>query len=363
MKSTFAFIVHSRDRSDLPRKFPLLKFFPNFIFDFLTLNLSPFVVSKITGVTTITGNEVSGMVIGVPMTARQLIENRDVALKRIVQAVNLAKSKGVSFVGLGAMTASLSKGGKDIIDLVPGVIVTTGRTYTIKNIVSYIDFCIAKFNLPKESVRIGIVGAAGGIGSGTAIFLAQKGYKHFLLIDLERKLQNLQKHIENIESHNHGGSVFISHQVSSISGCDIVVTATSAPEVLVKSEDVLSGTIIINDAQPSDVSPEIIKNREDILVIEGGVLHTSNINCHFNFGLNHKTDIFSCLAETVLLAYREHDNHYSIGDFDSKFIKILENDADLLGFTTSCPQNNQGLISDDRFEQFSKYIISRYNKI
>ncbi len=359
-KPTFAFIVHSRNRSDLPRKFPILKLLPNSIFDWITLNAPPFVVSKITGLINNKGEVVEGLVIGITMTAHQLLEHKELASKRVVQASQYAKSKGARFIGLGAMTASLARGGKDVIENVSDVYVTTGRTYTTKNISEYIDYCVEKFGLAKNKIKIGIIGAAGGIGSGTAIILARKNYKNFVLIDLERKLDNLKKKIEVIERHASDLSITISHQISEVSECEIIIAATSAPEVVLKSEDVAPGTIIINDAQPSDVSPEILKTRKDILVIEGGVLTTPNINCHFNMGLAKKSDVFSCLAETLLLTYRDSKNHYSIDDFDPNLYKELEEDGIKIGFKISDLQNELGYISKQQLEEFAKIIQSRH---
>lgn len=354
----FVFLVHSRDRTDLPRKFPILKYLPNSIFDWLTMSLPPLVVSKVTGLASKTGKPLMGVVIGIPMTARQLLEHRNKALKRILQSVNLAKKKGAKYIALGAMTASLSKGGKDIIERIKDVYVTTGRTYTVKNITEYIEDLIKRFSIDRGAVRIGIVGAAGGIGSGVAMSLAKKGYKRLFLIDLERKLIHLKRHIGVLEKDAAGLNIEISHKVSTIVNCDIIVAATSSPEIVIESYDVSPGTIIINDAQPSDVSPEIIKNRNDVLVIEGGVLRTRDINCHFDFGLAHRNDIFSCLAEALILARMGEEGHQSLEGFDQKLYEIFQREAEGLGFSLSA-QNTTGIIDNTRFQEFSKILEAK----
>ncbi len=355
----FAFLVHSRNSNDLSRKFKWVKYLPTFLLDFLTLTLSPIEVSKITGLIGKDDKPIKGVVIGIPMTAKQLIENRTLALKKIIKAVNLAKSKGANFIGLGAMTASLSRGGNDVIETIPDVTITTGRTYTINNIVKYIEYCVNKFNLDSTSVRVGIVGAAGGIGSGVAIALAKSKFRHFVLIDLERKLENLKKTIVILEKDMKDLTIEISHKVSSIKNCNIIIAATSAPEVVITSKDVNPGTIIINDAQPSDISPEIVSSRPDVLVIEGGVVKTNNIDCHINFGLHNKTDIFSCLAETLLLAFEDSKEHYSINGYSYDFMSQLKKDGDKLGFSISPLQNDRGLISEKQIEEFGRIIQQR----
>ena len=191
-KIDFAFIVHARNRNDLIKRYPLLRFIPNYFFDFLILHKHPFIVSKIDGLSDKFGKPKTGVVIGISMTAHQLIENRKLASKRVIQASRLAKKYGAKYIGLGAMTSSLTFGGKDVIDNVDDIYITTGRTYTIKNISDYVDYCVKLFNLNKNTIKIGVVGAAGGIGFGVSIILAKKGYKKFTLIDLERKLDNLK---------------------------------------------------------------------------------------------------------------------------------------------------------------------------
>lgn len=358
-KIDFAFIVHSRGRSDLKRRYPVLKFVPNIIFDLISKNLKPINVSFITGLQNNEGQESLGAVIGIPMTARQLMENRDLALRRILQAVKKAKSKGAKYVGLGAMTASLSKGGRDVIQHVPGVFVTTGRTFTIINIVDYVLSMTKLFELSKENSIIGIVGAAGGIGSGTATVLAHHGFKNFILIDLERKLESIKNTIKIIET-RHGNScqLEISHKISEVSRCNIIIAATSAPEAVIRSEDVNPGTIIINDAQPSDISPEIVRNRKDVIVIEGGALSTDKINCHLNMGLVSKNDIFSCLAETLILTYLKFPGHYSMDHVELHSLDKFKEVAKKLNFHTNKPQNDLGYLNFDqeKIEEFKKFI-------
>jgi predicted amino acid dehydrogenase len=154
-------------------------------------------------------------------------------------------------------------------------------------------------------------------------------------------------------------TIEISHQVSSIGNCHIIVAATSAPEVVITSKDVSPGSIIINDAQPSDISPDIITDRKDVIVIEGGVLNTPNIDCNFNLGLANKTDIFSCLAETVLLTYGNQKGHYSTDSFDANFYAELKKHSEILNFKIGHPQNTGGYIEMNHLQEFAKIIARR----
>jgi predicted amino acid dehydrogenase len=86
-----------------------------------------------------------------------------------------------------------------------------------------------------------------------------------------------------------------------------------------------------------------LRNGKDVIVVEGGVLHTNSINCHFNFGLRHKNDIFSCLAEVLLLVYQKNSGHKSIKEMDLNLLEEFEVSAGELGFRI-CPQNILGEI-------------------
>ncbi len=183
--------------------------------------------------------------------------------------------------------------------------------------------------------------------------LAKCNLKNFVLIDLERKLSHVSNRILSLEKQANDLNIIPGHSLSLLSDCKIIVAATNSPEIVIKSEDVNSGTIIINDAQPSDIDPHIVKDRKDVLVIEGGVLHTPNIDCHFNMGLKHKTDIYSCLAEVILLSSLQSKGHYSIDEFDEHLYNKLSTTAKSLGFKI-CMQNDLELISNERFNVFRR---------
>ncbi|MDP3902066.1 MAG: hypothetical protein Q8Q21_00575, partial [bacterium] len=68
-KNYFAFLVHPRDVSDVYRKYPFFKFFPNFFVLWFFRHFWPVVLSEIEGVKTIKdGKKVRGFVITVPLT-------------------------------------------------------------------------------------------------------------------------------------------------------------------------------------------------------------------------------------------------------------------------------------------------------
>jgi fatty aldehyde-generating acyl-ACP reductase len=116
------FLVHPRTTADVIRKYPVFRFLPKWLFNRITYMMPPIKVSKITGLVDTTGQPVQGYVLGIIMSPEQMTENRAQALKKIIQATQKAKNMGVGILGLGAMTASFSKGGLDVIEKIPGTL-------------------------------------------------------------------------------------------------------------------------------------------------------------------------------------------------------------------------------------------------
>jgi fatty aldehyde-generating acyl-ACP reductase len=355
----YAFLVHSRDTSDIIRKFKFLKHFPKYLIEFFTMYSWPITVSSITGLISYKTNKpINGWVIGIPMTARQMIENRSLALKKIIQATKLAKKKGAKIIGLGALTSSLSKGGLDLVDKVD-INITTGHAYTAYTVTANLFKLAESWHINKFKVVIAIVGAAGSIGSTSAKLIARAGFMNLILIDLERKHHHFEPLIQEIMALNNNISIQITHKVTDIKSADFIVTATNAPEALIKPDDLKSGAVIIDDAQPSDVSQEVL-SREDVLVIEAGVINTPNINNNFNFGLKSKNDNFCCLGEVLILSSQEWNEHYVL---NRPTLDLVDEIAELgkhLNFKLADFQNFKESISIEKMTKIKAIVENQY---
>lgn len=350
----FAFLVHPRDLKDVYKKYPLLQFFPERMVNYFLLKFWPPVyVAKITGLKSKKENiDIEGCVISIPITAKQMIENRQAALEKIIAAVKFAKKKGIKIIGLGGMISSLSKGGLDLLDKTD-INITTGHAYTAYNVTKNLFKLSELFGFNKKEVKIAIVGAAGSIGSTSALILAREGYQNFVLIDLERKHHFFKTLTVEMKKLNSGCNIELSHKINDTIKADFVITATNAPEALVKSEDLKIGAIVIDDAQPSDISEDVF-DRKDVLVVSAGVVHTPNIETHFDFGLADNFDNFCCLAELLILSAHKWDNHYVINRATIKDVDEIGEWGDGLGFTLGHFQNPKGLLREEDLFAFQK---------
>ena len=76
----------------------------------------PVTVAEVKGLKSLNNGEIiPGYIISVPLTPRQMMKNRHLVKKRILQAVKLAEKKGATIVGLGGLTASLTAEGTYIV--------------------------------------------------------------------------------------------------------------------------------------------------------------------------------------------------------------------------------------------------------
>jgi predicted amino acid dehydrogenase len=352
----FAFLVHPRDLSDVFKKYPLLNILPNRLVEYFLIKFWPPVfVAKITGLKSKKeGIAIDGCVISIPMTARQMVENRELASRKILKAAIYAKKLGAEIIGLGALTSSFSKGGLDLIDNVD-VHITTGHAYTAYNVTKNVFELCNILELDKRKITVAIVGAAGSIGSTSARILARAGYRNLLLIDLERKHHFFKELASDLLKSNPAINVEFSHQVRDVIKADIIITATNAPEALVKLEDLKMGAIIVDDAQPSDISKEVF-DCDDVLVVSAGVVHTSGVETHFNFGLVDKYDNFCCLAELLILAAHKWDNHYVINRATLESVDEISAWGSDIGFKLGKFQGPKGLISSERINKVKMLI-------
>ena len=355
----YAFLVHPRNDADMERRFPFLKAAPQWTRTVIQYFFWPVTVSSITGLQNIeTKESISGYVISIPMTASMMLRHRKRAKKQVRRAVRLARNKGAKIVGLGALTSSLTRGGMDLVDI-PGIGITTGHAYTGHTVSqALLTHLKALGNPHKKGATLAVVGAAGSIGSISAELLANSGARSLLLVDIPRKLEKVSELATRIAASHEEVAIEVTSDLELLRTCIGVVTATNAPEALIRGDHICDGTIIVDDAQPSDISPELY-TRENVLVLEAGAVHTPGITTNFNMGLADRYDNFCCLAEVLILAANKHTHNFIINRATLDDIAHIAEKGRELGFTLARPQNEKGAISSDYVEHVYAKVENR----
>ena len=77
---------------------------------------------------------------------------------------------------------------------------------------------------------------------------------------------------------------------------DIIITVTSAIDTVIEPEDLKTGAVVCDVARPRDVSRRVAEVRDDVLVIEGGVVEVpGDVDFNLNFGFPPKTAYARCV--------------------------------------------------------------------
>ncbi len=85
----YCFLIHSRDYTDLYRRFPLLRYVPYSLLKFIGRNMCPVRAGYIHGLE-YNGKKRRGIFIGSPMDAKDMIDNRELASHKIIRAARFA---------------------------------------------------------------------------------------------------------------------------------------------------------------------------------------------------------------------------------------------------------------------------------
>ncbi|MBP9759874.1 MAG: hypothetical protein KBD24_00710 [Candidatus Pacebacteria bacterium] len=344
----YAFLVHPRDVADVHAKYPFLRHVGEGATLWLMKHFWPVRVAPIHGLLSNKGEELHGWVLACPYTATQLMEDRELARRAILATARLARKFGAKVIGLGALTASLSRGGLDVSEHIKDVTVVTGRFYTVVNICGLVHKSVEALGLDSSKVRVAVVGVAGSIGAGVAQLLVRQGICHIQIIDIVDKFDEVKRVQGYIKDINPQVDVQVYSKLMTPLQADIVVTATNRPDALIERKHLLPGTVVVDDAQPSDVADELFED-PSYLILEGGVVHAPSMYIPFALGLQQKGDIFSCLGELLLIMQGDISIASPLGrelHLNFQLVDALTNAAHAMQFTPGDFQNQYKLYNE-----------------
>ncbi len=113
---------------------------------------------------------------------------------------------------------------------------------------------------------------------------------------------------------------------------DLVVTATSATESIIRPESLRSGAVVLDLSRPANVSREVALARPDVLVIDGGIIEVPGRPDLGRFGLKPGL-AYACMAETMMLALDGHLENTSLGtDLKAESLCRMRDSARRHGF-------------------------------
>ncbi|MEN0127895.1 MAG: hypothetical protein AAGC49_00535 [Brevundimonas sp.] len=302
--STFAFLVHPRaDVSrDLARVWPPLRAVPSGVLEWglRRLPVPPLALGTVTRRDT--GSDVAGWVVVVPVGARQMLtEDRRWVLGKIERAVDLAQDLGAQVVGLGALTAPMSGGGRLLRER-PGLTVTNGNAFTAALTRDGMHRLLAGRDRP----HVAVLGATGSVGSCVVRMLADDLRSGDLelgaLTLVARRRHRLAGLAEDVRAARPGLAVHEADQIEAVRDADLVVVLTSSADALLRAEHLKPGAVVLDDTQPRNTDPDLATQRPDVLVVDGGLADVRGLDVRADIGLP-RGYAYACLCETMLMAF------------------------------------------------------------
>ncbi|MTI85924.1 MAG: shikimate dehydrogenase [Firmicutes bacterium] len=326
---SFAFIIHPLNVDDVARKFGFVKHMPDSVVERLLRMLPPFKVSEITGVAS-QYNSVQGWFVSCPLTARQMIDMpQDYVIQKIVQTGKLAEKYGAKVLGLGAFTSVVGDAGVSVEKQL-NIPVTTGNSYTVATAIQGTRKAAKMMGHDLNKAKVVVLGATGSIGKVCARLLA-KEVKNLTLVARDRsRLEQLAATI----MYESGLAVSISSDVKrTLSSAHVVVAVTSAVDSIIGPHDLMPGAVVCDVSRPRNVSKQVFEQRNDVLVIEGGIVKVpGQVKFNFNFGFPPGM-AYACMSETMVLALERRYESYTLGrDLSLKQVQDIAGLAEKHGF-------------------------------
>jgi predicted amino acid dehydrogenase len=228
--------------------------------------------------------------------------------RKIIQTGHMAEKLGAQMLGLGAFTSVVGDAGITIAKELD-IPVTTGDAYTVSIAMDAIRAAAKEMDIPLHNATAAVVGASGAIGRVCAELLAGEVGR---LLLIARDLAKLEELCDHIRPHARAELV-ISTKMHTLSEAQLILTVTSALHDVIDPGDLQAGSVVCDVARPRDVSAMVARARNDILVIDGGMVDVpGSVDFHFNFGFP-PGKAYACMAETMVLALEGRFEDYTVG--------------------------------------------------
>lgn len=265
-----------------------------------------------------------GYVIALNLLPKQVMESpKEIIRKKILEAALFTQNElGVELIQLGALTTSVTNGGKWLVDQEEYTgYVTHGDSYTAAVTSQAVLKAPGLFDKDSNELNLAIVGAYGIIGEAVSKILVPH-FKHTMLIGRRKeKLEELKSKLK--------GSFKTTVDLRT-KDSDVIVTATSHPAALLKQDHLKKNAIVVDVSQPPNLTYDVCKKRTDVMRIDGGFV---------DFPYDYPIPIpgmprgknFACIAEVIMQAMENERNNH-VGTIDMTHLQKTEKWAEKYGY-------------------------------
>ncbi|MFM8427770.1 MAG: polysaccharide biosynthesis protein, partial [Chloroflexota bacterium] len=253
---------------------------------------------------------------------------------------------GANILGLGAFTSVVGDAGVTIAKGLD-IPVTTGDSYTVMMAVQAIREAAKVMDIKMSDATVAVVGATGSIGRVCAELIAGEAARTLLIARDEKKLEALQEKLK-VQARS---ELCISTTMDVLKDAQLILTVTSAIHDVIRPEHLQPGSVVCDVARPRDVSAMVAAVRDDILVIDGGMVDVPGpVDFHFNFGFP-EGKAYACMAETIALALEGRFEDYTVGkDLTLSRVQEITAIAEKHGFRMSGFRSFEREVTEEQIE-------------
>jgi predicted amino acid dehydrogenase len=176
------------------------------------------------------------------------------------------------------------------------------------------------------------------------------------IILIGRKAETLG-HIQKLVAAQNAAEIQISTWMPDLHQAELVLTVTNAIEAVIEPHHLKSGAIVCDVARPRDVSRRVVEERDDVLVIEGGMVKVPGpVNFNFDFGFPAGL-AFACMAETIVLALEGCYQSYTLGKHITlEQVETIATMAANHGFQVHGFRSFEVAVTDEKINQIKQNV-------
>jgi acetylornithine/succinyldiaminopimelate/putrescine aminotransferase/predicted amino acid dehydrogenase len=301
-------------------------------------------------------------------------------LARVDEAVDLAHNEGCRVIGFGGLTSVVTHNCRKAART--DIALTTGNALTVGMGMEAIRTSAPTYGVDLTRSRAAVVGAAGNIASVYARLLARSvpelalvGRRHSLerlralaariyldacediraghdlqgvaaTLASSRTIRKLAEEPAGMVAERGGildlvtselgprAPIQIAEDLHVLERCRVIVSASNSTSPIIFARHLSPGPLLICDiAVPSDVAPEVIASRPDVVVLVGGAVRVpGNERLKIFASTLPEGFMYACVAETALLGLMERYEHFSFGEIEPSQVEWIMDAAKAHGF-------------------------------
>lgn len=345
----FGFVIHPLDMADVVRYDPKangkrLELVAK-VLEWMPANQE----SHITGIRSITGKEIHGYFLAATFLPHQFIQlPREQVYQKIIHAGKIAESLGAKILGLGGFTSVVGDAGHTIASNL-NIAVTSGSSYTIATAVEGALAAARAMDMDPREATATVVGATGSIGRVCAQLMSREVSS---LTITARSLSRLKNVAESVREFSGKRPQVTTDIQTALHGADIVISASSSGGGIIHPAALAPGAVVCDVALPHDCSREVAETRDDVLVIEGGLVEVpGQVDFGTDFGYPEKIAL-ACMAETMILTLEGLFENFSLGRrIEIEKVMEIQNMARRHGFKLAGFRSFNAPVTDEMVER------------